>query len=421
MKKTALFLILSVSFWNAAPLLAESFNSNVSGDAAAFQDPFAVGQASSNSNNPASMSSGNSISQGITKETVQGADQVKENMQNDSRGREYKAEDARNQGNTGAAIAGITGAALAARAVPLLLSPFPWDKVAGADLMAKAGLEFAQAAADKSSAGKNDDQNKLLRQNYDEGAGAITGGGGSGSSSKPSFNSPELNNFLAERGINPDEFNAALNSGVLTNSGDIMKALGQDTSEISEEDMARANGLSADAMNGVFAGIASSTGMKESLSGVTLSMNEKNNGGPGGSSNGDSSSGGSGETSSSDGGVGASGMSTSSSDSGANGTANGSGGGASSTSRNGETVAVNPSGEAGIMSAASDFFGGLLAGHSRAPASVASKSKGYFPSEAQLRGLGITKKGRGNIFQIASTNYRSFGRWRASPRKIANR
>jgi len=127
-------------------------------------------------------------------------------QQTNSRGREYKAGDAEGKSALGKGVAIATGAALMAKGISLL--PFPTTP-RGVALIAKAALEFAQAGADAGTQSKNGDQRELLTLTYDEG----NPGAGSGQSQnstvnkiKSKINTPELQNFLAERGINSDDF-----------------------------------------------------------------------------------------------------------------------------------------------------------------------------------------------------------------------
>lgn len=191
---------------------------------------------------------GNSLANSITSNTVMDANQVQADPETDSRGREYKAKDAERQGNTGVAAAIATGSALAAAAVPLLASILPFERAAGADLMAKAGLEFAQAGATGASASDNGAQKDLLTNQANAGGnGAQLQGKVNGSAIK----SPQLDQLLGERGINSEDFKNRLVNGEFQTANDVLNAMG-DTSNFTPEDFAAGADLAGKQLNFVF-------------------------------------------------------------------------------------------------------------------------------------------------------------------------
>lgn len=135
-----------------------------------------------------------------------------------SSGRDQKAQDAEKQGSDGKNAALGAGAALVAQATPMLASPFPSVRATGAALMAKAALEFAQAGNTGSSENQNQAQKDLLRRPDDVKASSLD------PSSIPQ--NSDLNQFLANKGINSDDFYSRLGNGELSTPDAVMNYLG---------------------------------------------------------------------------------------------------------------------------------------------------------------------------------------------------
>jgi len=162
---------------------------------------------------------GSSLAAKVTAGALQNPSAVQYAASNDSRGREKKAENAQNTGKQGNAAALATGAALTAAGVPMLASPIISVEVAGAELLAKAALEFAQAGADKKNAGTNGAQKDLLLSQ--------TGQSTQQDSALPakSLLTPQLDSLLTKRGVNAEDFVKRLQSGELSSPSDILKAM----------------------------------------------------------------------------------------------------------------------------------------------------------------------------------------------------
>lgn len=176
----------------------------------------------------------------ITNEVVS-KDKPQADPNTNQKGREYKAENAKKQSNVGKSVATATGVSLTARAIPMLASPILSVRIAGAELMAKAGLEFGQAGADAGTAEKNGNQEKTLKQNAGQ-SGSQLKDAYTKKPEQPKIDSPELDAFLGERGINSDDFKEQLSSGKLTDAESVMKAIGE-TAEVTDEDRVSATSL----------------------------------------------------------------------------------------------------------------------------------------------------------------------------------
>jgi hypothetical protein len=150
---------------------------------------------------------------------------------NDTRGREQKANQSRNGANTGAIVAAAAGAALVAVAVPKLASGIPWEVAVGAALMANAGLEFAQSAASARIGAENGDQYRRLTVSYDE---SRNGGNAQGPAqiqeqvAQALAQSPELQNVLSQRGVDINQFAQQLASGQLQSIDAVLGAMKND-------------------------------------------------------------------------------------------------------------------------------------------------------------------------------------------------
>jgi hypothetical protein len=150
---------------------------------------------------------------------------------NDTRGREQKANQSRNGANTGAMVAAAAGAALVAAAVPKLASGIPWEVAVGSALMAKAGLEFAQSAASAKTGAENGDQYRRLTLSYDE---SRNGGNAQGPAqiqeqvAQTLAQNPELQNVLSQRGVDVNQFAQQLASGQIQSTDAVLGAMKND-------------------------------------------------------------------------------------------------------------------------------------------------------------------------------------------------
>ncbi len=152
--------------------------------------------------------------------------------------REYKAQDATNQGNTGAGVAAATGGVLLGIGIPMVVSPILPVKIAGADLIAKAAQEFAQAAQNRRTAQLNQAQNNLLNSQYDS-------GNQTGTNRDNDALSEPLNQFqslLQDRGVDTSRFRDQLANGEFNSLDDVLRAMGE-TNTATPEQMAQASRL----------------------------------------------------------------------------------------------------------------------------------------------------------------------------------
>jgi len=183
------------------------------------------------------------VAEGLSKNLVN-TNLINDNSANNAtNGREYKAGDAKRQGNAGMAAAIATGSGLVATAIPMLASIDPIVRAAGADLMGKAGLSFAQAAATAGTRNKNSDQKQRLTE--DDGQkgkqGAASGPSGSDVQSQVAQQlgeNQQLNQLLARQGVNPEDFINRLAGGELTTPEAVIAASG--SAPVSSEDLAAA-------------------------------------------------------------------------------------------------------------------------------------------------------------------------------------
>jgi len=187
-------------------------------------------------------------------------DQLEENYNNLRNGRKYKAADSEKTANIGGAIAIATGSALIAIGTPKLSSIFLSERIAGADLVAKGGMEIAQGAADLANASTNGSQKELLQRpdslfafdELSENSSSSRRGFSSGDMAKiqSAVNNPAFQNLLADRGINPDHFTNQLLNGEIMSPSDVFSAVG-DFTEFSAEDLAAGKIIAADALGQV--------------------------------------------------------------------------------------------------------------------------------------------------------------------------
>ena len=150
---------------------------------------------------------------------------------NDTRGREQKANQSRNGANTGAIVAAIAGAALVVEAVPKIASGIPWEVAVGSALMAKAGLEFAQSAASAKTGAANGDQYSRLTLTYDESRSGANAQGPAQIQDQVAqtlAQNAELQNVLAQRGVDANQFAQQLASGQLQSTDAVLSAMKND-------------------------------------------------------------------------------------------------------------------------------------------------------------------------------------------------
>jgi len=311
----------------------------------------------------------------------------KEGQENDRR-REFEA--ARDRANSGNAVAIATGAALTATAIPMLASPIAAVRAAGAALMVKAGLEFAQAGADRRVANQNNDSANLLKQKANQESRQATAENSSKQIAEK-VHSPELERVLSQRGVNPEDFVQRLSNGEFTSTTDVLKAVG-DNGEYSADDLAKGEALADKEMTGVVAEKEAEMkrlGYDESNPTVTTS-----------------------------------GAVTKISSEGVK-DANGSEGLKEALSQSGASPALpdknfapNLTEPFGGKSSPNENGRGLLdmlaALHGLNP-----DNKALLPWKAALEAVGITKPiAKQNIFQIAHRNFRGFGKWRKQHPKV---
>lgn len=155
--------------------------------------------------------------------------------------RNDNAGQAASKGSAGQVMADLTGAALTARGIPMLSSPFPSVVATGVALLAMAAKEFAQGAVDNRSNDAQRSQQGVLT--YDEnqprqfGAGGTTsggadGGGGTGSGSSrvegivSQITTPEFSAAIESLGGNPAEIAQKIALGEIQDESQVAKALG---------------------------------------------------------------------------------------------------------------------------------------------------------------------------------------------------
>ncbi len=152
---------------------------------------------------------------------------------NKNQGREQKAADSASQSGTGKGVAIGTGAALMATAIPMLASIDPATRATGAALMAKAGLEFAQAAADGGTQKANKAQEDLLRSNSDQNIGQASQAANEQGKkdvqnqvANAVAGNADLQKVLGQNGVNADDFAKQFASGGLLSPEAILSATG---------------------------------------------------------------------------------------------------------------------------------------------------------------------------------------------------
>jgi hypothetical protein len=169
--------------------------------------------------------------------------------------REFLLGDAAAQSGLGSSTATTTGIALVSTAIPMLASPIPGVRAAGATLMGEAGMEFAQAGADKGAQNQNSSGQQFLNNASGDTATDSTGGASNAASS---ILTPQLQQLLNERGIDATGFAEQLTSGSLTNPSDVLKAVGDNTN-YTADDLAQGAQIAQQQQIGATSGSTSST------------------------------------------------------------------------------------------------------------------------------------------------------------------
>lgn len=189
-----------------------------------------------------SFNSGNSIVDSRVNAALVDASGITYDTENDGRGREYKAASSESDSGKGKNAAAAAGAALISSGIPLLGNIFTIPE--GITLITMGGIELAQAGASAGTEQQNKSQKDLLLYNEDAPQSQLNNGlsDQDREALKSQLRQPELENFLAERGVNSDNFLDQLVGGQLTNFADVQNALG-DFTQFSPEDLANARGL----------------------------------------------------------------------------------------------------------------------------------------------------------------------------------
>lgn len=158
-------------------------------------------------------------------------------------GRERSLDAAQNSSNAGAAIAGATGSALAAAGTGYILAG---DLATGSGLLAMAGMEFAQMAASLAAGKKNQNMKEVLTYNHNyPNSGQIVL-----DEDKPDATLPklpeQLEAYLNKKGLDAEAFKTAFLGGQMTDQSSILEALGKDPSSLRpgelEKGLAKAQG-----------------------------------------------------------------------------------------------------------------------------------------------------------------------------------
>ena len=168
---------------------------------------------------------GNGLSDAILDRNLTKSEVQDDSAQNQANSRESNARNAENQGNTGAAIALATGVSLISIGVPMTLSIDPVTVAAGYDLIAKGGMELAQAAKNGEGASYNHGQKCTLNPGSSE---CSSQGNSSFSQIEQALNDSEINEALAKTGVNVDDFKSRLANGGFESGADVARALGKD-------------------------------------------------------------------------------------------------------------------------------------------------------------------------------------------------
>lgn len=151
-------------------------------------------------------------------------------------GRERGLDAAQNSSNAGAAVAGATGSALAAAGTGFILAG---DLATGSGLLAMAGMEFAQMAASLAAGKKNQNMKEILTYNHNyPNSGQIVL-----DEDKPDATLPklpeQLEAYLNKKGLDAEAFKTAFLGGQMTDQSSILEALGKDPSSLRPGELER--------------------------------------------------------------------------------------------------------------------------------------------------------------------------------------
>lgn len=329
---------------------------------------------------------------------------------NSSQGREQKAADGATTAGIGKGIAIGTGAALMARGVPMLASPFPSVVATGAALIAKAGLEFAQAAVDNGSQKANSAQEKLLRAEAGQNGESVAAANAAGKKEVTDKvaeivgSNAELAKVLGDKGVNPEDFAKRLASGELNSPESVLAASG---SAAGVDATALAQGVQASKSPGQLPDLSSSRAIQEDSIKDQKGSEEKDSGtaSAGNSkSNGASAAGSHGASPGTDGPVTTANLVQALTGAGSRGAAAAS-----------ELLKNASEGDLANMLA------GFMGMGASADKDVAVGGK-LSLDRAELEKKGILKSsGKATIFALAHRNYRSFKKWRKKSEVVAAR
>jgi len=163
------------------------------------------------------------------------------------KGREYALEASQRDANTGAIMAGITGAALASAATGYFLAG---DFATGSALMGMAGLEFAQMAASGKDSNTNRMQKEVLLQTQPNGNMQLDL---NKEKEKWKAELPNgLDNFLRQRGVDPDTFKDLVFDGKVTDQQSVLNAVGIESKGITVSDLELGAGKAQAQLEDVF-------------------------------------------------------------------------------------------------------------------------------------------------------------------------
>jgi len=319
----------------------------------------------------------------------------------DSTDRKDNAGDAGDRGGAGQKAAALAGTIMVTTGFAML--PNPLTAPTGWSLIAKGMTEFAQAAAMRDSKDSNYGQKSLL-SNPDGNTGKQeTGGGPASAPTLPS----EVQQILAQNGVNPDDFAKQAYSGDLKSTDDFRRAMG-DKTDISPEDLAKGDAEANQRAFEIASGAKEGPGTSNP---EALKFDESNSSKTGG---------GDGTNSAANGAL----ANSFSSFDGKNkiGVSSGAdGSGEASNGRNVASVSPDASGlpiDGKLAPGAGNVFDSLLA--SLAPGASALEKR--FAIAEFLGGLGVQLPSKGlNIFQKAGGKFRSFEKWRTERSVVSAR
>ena len=308
--------------------------------------------------------------------------------------REFNLGDAAAQSGTGSNTAALTGMALVSAAIPMLASPLIPVKIAGATLMGEAGLEFAQAGADKGTQNQNSQGQQTLNNSGGDAAASPSGNTDSGNGDLAS----QLQQMLGSQNVpNAQGLSQALANGALTNPSDVLQAMGDNTN-YSAQDLAQGASIAQQQAQSTMASNTNSSSTTSVPSAINYNPGAQNVAGGGG------------------GGAGGMGGSSNKSDAG------GSSQNPLSDSALSSSLASAAAGNLtpaqidqmqGTLAKQSGFLGSAFLTNLLGNQGAADVAHRTAANIASLRARGIQKAIPGqNIFQLARHNYHSFDVWR---------